>query len=384
MHLDDHWDILVIGAGPAGSCAAAESARAGARTLLLDAKMRIGEQPHCGEFVPARLLGEFALDRASIIQDVRFMETRILDSWKSETEKTRARTMDGSESTSRENWVQTVSPGYLIDRARFDRDLARRAAACGATVICGARLLRKERSQWIVQQDSEEIALHARYVIGADGALSTVARAAGMKRPDLLRGIQVEAPLVGRQDRTLVFLQKEIVGGYGWVFPKGAVANVGVGVSTGENLSPPTILEKFLTFLHEIELVKPGCLARSGGVIPVSGLGEALVRENIVLCGDAAGLTHPITGAGIPQAVFSGTLAGRAAGEALKAADESLLREYESEIRGRYEAVLNHARSKRALMVQEWEKADFPSVCERTWIGFKGYRTREQTVASRR
>lgn len=382
MYLDNPWDILVVGAGPAGSCAAAESARAGARTLLIDAKMQIGERPHCGEFVPSRLFGEFGLDRSSIIQDVRFMETRIVDSWKSEAEAKRASTWGTPESTACEKWAETISPGHVIDRARFDRDLARSAAAYGATVMCATRLLRREIDRWVVRQGTREIALQARYVIAADGALSTVARAMGMDHPDVLTGVQVEAPLVGRYDRTFVFLQKEIVGGYGWVFPKAGVANVGIGIIRGQNLSAENILRKFVTFLYGAKLVKPGRLARSGGTIPVSGLRPSLVRENVVFCGDAAGLTHPVTGAGIPQAIFSGILAGRTVAEALEAGNESFLGTYEDEIRGRYEKVLKHARLKRELMVQEWEKAEFPSICKRTWIGFKGYRKREQTGAS--
>ena len=382
MHLDDRWDILVVGAGPAGSSAAGESARAGARTLLIDAKMQIGERPHCGEFVPSRLFGEFDLDRSSIIQNVRFMETRIVDSWKNDEEATGARTWGTPESTSGEKWAETISPGYVIDRARFDRDLARSAAACGATVMCATRLVRREIGRWIVRQGPHEIALQARYVIAADGALSTVARAMGMDHPEVLTGIQIEAPLVGRYDRTFVFLHKEIVEGYGWVFPKGSVANVGVGISRGENLSPEKILGKFVTFLNEAKLIKPGRLARSGGTIPISGLRSSLVRENVVFCGDAAGLTHPVTGAGIPQAIFSGILAGQTVSEALKAENQSLLGKYEDEIRGRYGKVLEHARLKRELMAQEWKKAEFQSVCNRTWIGFKGYKKRERRGAS--
>jgi flavin-dependent dehydrogenase len=103
---------------------------------------------------------------------------------------------------------------------------------------------------------------------------------------------------------------------------------------------------------------------------------EKLVLNTVVFCGDAAGLTHPITGAGIPQAVFSGDLAGRAAAAAVTRSDTGYLREYEAEIRSRYQGVINHALTKRDLMVRRWDDPDFEAMCEETWIGFKGYRKR--------
>ena len=66
-------DILVVGAGPAGSSAAAAAANSGARTILIDAKARIGEPLHCGEFVPQMLFSEFPLDRGCIVQPVEVM-----------------------------------------------------------------------------------------------------------------------------------------------------------------------------------------------------------------------------------------------------------------------------------------------------------------------
>ena len=71
-------DILVVGAGPAGSTAAAAAAREGAETVMIDAKVRIGEQPHCGEFVPERLFSETAIEKTAIIQRVDSLETRLI------------------------------------------------------------------------------------------------------------------------------------------------------------------------------------------------------------------------------------------------------------------------------------------------------------------
>ncbi|MBM3303453.1 MAG: geranylgeranyl reductase, partial [Deltaproteobacteria bacterium] len=106
------------------------------------------------------------------------------------------------------------------------------------------------------------------------------------------------------------------------------------------------------------------------------GLRERLVRDNVILCGDAAGLTHPVTGAGIPQAVLSGALAGRASAQAARTGNVQSLIDYESEIRAHYGGALGHALAKRRLMTRLWDHQDFSSTCEQTWIAFKGYSRR--------
>jgi digeranylgeranylglycerophospholipid reductase len=353
-------DILIVGAGPAGSAAAAAAAKEGAATLLIDAKPRIGGQPHCGEFVPSRLFQEFQLSADCIIQDVERMETYVSDSLFAEI---------GTK-------TETVSPGYMIDRARFDRDLAREAAFQGATVLCSTRLIRREDDHWILMYNGDEVTIIPRYVIAADGALSTVASALHMERPDILTGIQIEAPLVASQNNTFVFLEKSIVGGYGWLFPKRNVANVGMGMVTNTDTHPRRVFDAFAESLVGTGMIRRGRLARSGGVIPVSGPRRPLVSGNVIFCGDAAGLTHPITGAGIPQALFSGYLAGSSAAAALKTGNPQHLKDYDSEITGRYHGVLEHALAKRKLMMTRWNDPDFQDTCEQTWIAFKKYRKR--------
>jgi flavin-dependent dehydrogenase len=188
----------------------------------------------------------------------------------------------------------------------------------------------------------------------------------------------VEAPFSGALDRTYIFLEKSLVGGYGWVFPKGRTANVGIGVAPRKGLDMGAVLNRFVDHVARVGLIRPGQLARSGGLIPVSGIRDSLVAENVVFCGDAAGLTHPITGAGIPQAVFSGQQAGRAVAAAIKSGRREHLADYEAEIRSRYRGALDHALKKRQAMIEQWNDPEFSRVCDRTWIAFKGYKKRER------
>lgn len=362
-------DILVVGAGPAGSIAAAAAARSGARTLLIDAKTRIGEPLHCGEFVPQRLFSEFPLDRGCIVQSVHAMETRILGgaAFTDESDRSLARDQLKKES---------ASPGFLIDRVRFDRDLARDAAASGATVVSSARLVGRDGDAWILLQRSEQLEVRPRFVVAADGAVSSVGTILGMRHPELLRGVQMEVPLTRPFDRTFVFLSPELVGGYGWLFPKGNVANVGVGVISRGDVRPRALLERLVAYLLARDMIRPGVLARWGGSISVSGMRQRLVAENVIFCGDAAGLTHPITGAGIPQAVVSGSTAGLAAARALETGKQASLADYEKDMKSHYRGVLEHALSKRQTMMSLWANPDFADTCRQTWIGFEGYRKR--------
>lgn len=389
------YDILVVGAGPAGSSAAAAAAAAGARTLLIDAKPRIGEQPHCGEFVPRQLFTEFDLDRNCIVQTVDTMETLVVDVAQTDDPASgspalsipfpfgREREEHAEDSRSAQEAItlrhEIPSPGYLIDRVRFDRDLARNAASNGATVISSARLVGHDRDTWIIKHASERVWVRARLVIAADGPLSKVAEILGLTRPDVLKGVQAEVPLTSALSKTMVFLSTPVVGGYAWLFPKGPVANVGLAVVPDEGIHAARLLDGTLKWLRTLGLIGSGRLARIGGLIPVSGIRSRLVHENVIFCGDAAGLTHPISGAGIPQAVFSGRLAGRAAVKALTSGTTAHLAEYENEIIGRYGGVTNHALAKRGHMMARWKSPDFRETCEETWIAFKGYRKRVRT-----
>lgn len=382
----DSFDILVVGAGPAGSCAALAAVRAGVRTLLVDAKPRMGGRPHCGEFVPRRLFQEFSFPRDCIVQSVDSMHTSIIDRLRTVDEgiappglQSGPQPEQGAASRSGKV-VETPSPGFMIDRSRFDRNLARDAAANGATVLCSTRLSGRERGAWILTSGREELRVRPRYVIAADGALSSVAAILGLERSEVLAGTQIEAPMPQPLDRTFVFLYRDIVGGYGWLFPKNQVANVGIGMVTGTPAQPQRVFRSFLEYLVDLGMIRPGRLARSSGVIPVSGMRDPLVCGTVVFCGDAAGLTHPITGAGIPQAVFSGHLAGSAVAAAVKSGEERRLKQYEEEIVGRYRGVLSHGLAKRRLMMTRWAEDDFQATCEQTWIAFPGYKKRVRGI----
>lgn len=356
-------DILVVGAGPAGSWAAKRAAAEGLDVILIDSKPRIGERPHCGEFVPYQLFSEFGLDKNSIVNKVSSLETWIVE--------------DKAELKFKTHAIQ--SNGFLIDRPRFDRNLAREAAASGVLTMSSSTFLNFADQSCIIKSVDAEIEVQAKYVIAADGAHSVIRKKLGVFTDDCIVGCQIEAPIANHVSNAMVFLDQDFLGGYGWLFPKGNTANVGVGMLPGYELTPAHALKEFSVMLTRIGLTKPGWLARTCGLIPGFGIRFPLFVENVLFCGDAAGLTHPITGAGIAQAIYSGDVAAEVAAKAVKSGKSSVLQQYHDLILYRYGRVFQHAISKKKLQLESWGNDNFTKLCDQTWISFKGYKKRERS-----
>lgn len=342
--MPETWDLVVIGAGPAGSRAARAAALGGGRVLLVERKRRVGALPHCAEFIPRALGLEIDLPQRAKVQTVEGMETRL-----------------GGE-------VQySPAPGWILDRQVFDHDLALEAARAGAVLEAGTSLLGRENGRLLIQRGDERREIQAGCVVAADGAASSTARSFDLPRQDLLAGVQVEVPLCTQLERTQIYLDPAYEGGYAWLFPKGAAANLGLGCVG--SAKPLRLLEALRQRLMEEGVIKPGLLALGGGAIPVGGPREA-VHGNLILAGDAAGLTHPITGAGIPQAISSGHLAGQAA-LALAGGKSEAGQEYAHELSAAYKGYLGRALKTRQRMLSGWGAQDFSGLMAQAWPGWK-------------
>ena len=334
-------DVLVVGGGPAGAMAAREAAKAGAKARLIEAKRRVGSLPHCAEFVPKLLSREVDIPDRAKVQPVVGMDTRV---WH-----------QGHES---------AGPGWILDRRLFDAHLAERAAVEGAAVLAGARFMGFDGQKAVVKVGRQTLEFTAGAVVAADGAASPVAKALELPAVNLLVGLQYQVPLTRPLERTLVFLDPMFRGGYGWLFPKGDMANLGVGCLKEAN--PRGRLNELRLVLLSEEVIRPSILGSTGGVIPVSGPREQLYKGNVLFCGDAAGLTHPITGAGIPQAVVSGSLAGKAA-VALAGGGESAAEDYAGEIGMYYGRYLERGGKARKRWDEDWDRGEFADLMHSTW-----------------
>lgn len=331
-------DILVLGLGPAGASAARAAAERGRRVVALDRKREPGVPVQCAEFVPAMIDAEVT---GAVRQRIDAMATFVED--------------DAAD-------LQPNFPGHMLDRAAFDAALVARAVQAGADCRFGRRVLRIAKDGMVHLGDGRQ--LRARVIVGADGPRSQAGRAIGSVNTDLVETRQVTVPLRRAHAATDIFLSAGIPGGYGWLFPKGSVANLGAGVSPAQRARLKPILEKLHADLGD--RVGREILATTGGSIPVGGLlrpwgrlGETLV----LLAGDAAGLANPVTGAGIAAAVQSGRLAGEAATNGNAAA-------YQEELEDLFGAALARAlRRRRELM----EKVPTRAALRRGWIAYPEY-----------
>jgi geranylgeranyl reductase family protein len=353
------WDVLVVGAGPAGSRAAEAAARGGASVLLVDRKDKIGVPVQCAEFLPKRVVLDLEVPQDAIAQDVERTVTFLFG----EVESTRR------------------NPGCILNRDVLDRSLSERAVDAGAELMTSARaegpmLVDEQGVNLSISSRSprkERAGISARVVIGADGPCSTVGASVGIVNQNTLIAHQRTVELREPSPDTEVYLHPRYVGGYAWLFPKGEVANVGVGVSRRLGGNPRGAMEHFLDDLGN----RIGKVQRvTGGKIPVGGP-RRCVKGRFVLVGDAAGYTHPITGGGNHQAVETGRLAGKAAA-AFVAGDEGALLAYEDAWRSLFEVILGRARDRRVDMESDWAGAQddpsrFRELMRRSWIGFKEY-----------
>ena len=214
-------------------------------------------------------------------------------------------------------------------------------------------------------------AVEAKVVIGADGPHSTVGRWIGAVNRDMIQAVQVKVPLVRAMDYTEVYFSHDIYGGYGWLFPKGDEANVGVGMKKrGRFESINQALDRFLSKLGRAGKIEREPSAMTTGWIPASPLKNS-TQGKVILVGDAAGQTHPITGAGVTQAIICGRKGGRWAARAVETGDMDVLSGYEKDWRDHYGDTLERASKRRRRLEREWGRLE--SVIKSCWVAYKEY-----------
>ncbi len=356
-------DVLVIGLGPAGARAAEAAAKAGLSVIALEKRPAAGTPVQCAEFVPS-------------------MIERDVPAVGEVTEQTIARMLTFVEDDERPRETPEFR-GRMIDRAGFDQMLADNAAAAGADCRYAVKVLGIDPDGTVHCSGGDSF--KPKVLIGADGPRSRVGAAIGSVNRDLVETRQLTVPLVLPHDATDIFLSADYRGGYGWLFPKGAVANVGLGISVDGALPDDkstrrglkAMLMDLLSRLATERRIGTSGWGLTGGAIPVGGRLNAvgkLGEIGVFLAGDAAGLTNPVTGAGIASAVQSGTMAGRAAADYL-AGRKSALEDYEEELGDIFDAALNRAVRRRHEVLSRYKDGGQPdrAALEDGWIGSPRY-----------
>jgi geranylgeranyl reductase family protein len=289
-------DVIVVGAGPAGSTTAYRLARAGARVCLVDRAQFPRDKP-CGGGLTLRAVRELPFSVEPVVED-------------------RVDTLELGFRYERRWSGRAQEPLILMtQRRRLDAFLAERAAAAGAEFRDGVKVSGVEPSG-AVTIGSERF--EADIVVGADGANGVTARSLGL--PAHEHAVALEGNVgyahVSRErfgGRAVVELGA-IPGGYAWVFPKGDHVNVGVG---GWRSEGPRLRERLRELCAAFEIEEANVRDLRGHRLPIRGSTRRPVEGQVLLVGDAAGLVDPLSGDGMYEAFVSGRLAAEATLELL-------------------------------------------------------------------
>lgn len=303
------YDVAVVGAGPAGSIAALQLARQGARVALID-KSEFPRAKACGDLVGPRgvaLLQAHGVAVAGPPASDMYVEGPA-------GRRVRLPAFPGRS-----------YPGHALVCPRTTFDAALRSAALDA----GAEGV-QARVTGLASVDGHtrlttagNHRVDADHVVGADGALSVVAEQAGLVRSEqVLWGFALRGYLPAVPDLPMISLRDERPGraypGYGWLFPGvDGRANVGIGVGLLDNRSGSRRTRADLTAYVE-GLVARGLLPCGevedvqGGWLKMGTVGTVPAAGRVLLVGDAAGLVNPLQGEGIGPAMESAVLAARA------------------------------------------------------------------------
>ncbi len=330
-----NYDVIVVGAGPAGSTAAKNLAEKGIKVLLLD-KAKFPRDKPCGGGLPTRVKKRFPYIEP-FIDSVSYGTTMYSSSLRYKCDLLREKPFVD-----------------MVLRKDFDYGLMSLAQKAGATFLGGKSVIdvvvQKEKVS-VMLEDGQTI--ETQMVIGSDGMHSVVAEKTNLskKLEVICISLMQEQPLTSKQ-LTAFFTKKRLIylfikahgiAGYAWVFPKKNTVNIGIGeFQSAVSKARPKIplketYEKFISTLKEKKLLPADFPVENlkGATLPIFPL-ENTCGDRVMLCGDAAGFINPITGEGIYYAMVSGKIAADVIAEALKSNDLS------SRFLSRYQTLWNY------------------------------------------
>jgi geranylgeranyl reductase family protein len=296
------YDVIVVGAGPGGSTAARFCSKAGLKTLVIE-KEQLPRYKPCGGCLSTKTVHLLGFDLGPVIEN----------------------TIYGAKFTYRLKdpfFIESKDPiSFLVMRDRFDQLLVKKALEDGAELFEGERVTRvEEKASGVEVELGKGKRFHCRYLIGADGAESIVARSLSSQKNDE-NGIAIESEIpfdssIDFPQRELQFIHLDfgrIPNGYGWVFPKKEWLSIGIGGMFRETkkINPH---QYFNTFLKGLEYIPEGKTGKVIGHVLPSFYNEnqKVSQGRILLIGDAAHLMDPLQGEGIYYAIRSGMLAAEA------------------------------------------------------------------------
>lgn len=292
-------DLCVVGASYAGLACAAAAAANGLSVTVLEAKSELGQRPHTTGILVQEAMEHLPGLPASLVRPVAGVRlySPSLRSFDLHSDGYAFHAAD--------------TPGLL---RWMGQELLRHDSACIRT---GSRFQSVEErgdGYWLPQQQ-----LFTRYLVGADGARSSVARQLGLGRNrEYLIGMEMEFAGHDHMDERFlhVFVDSALAPGYiAWVVPGVGITQVGLACRHPAHLAVEALLDKIRP-IFDFSTLQP--LNRRGGLIPVGGVVSPIAAHRALIVGDAAGMVSPLTAGGIHKALQLGALAGDAAAGWLK------------------------------------------------------------------
>lgn len=314
-------DVVIVGGGPAGCFVGGILAKRGFDVVVVEEHGEVGNPACCAGIVGVGGFKELGIKPGSWVLG-KLRRAVIYPPSNEPVELTRGKV-----------------EAFVIDRAEFDRFLAREAARAGATLLLKNRCVDVKigRDSVVKLRGTRTGEINARLVIGADGPSSIVARKAGLiKSERYLKCAQAEVIAEARADAAEVYLGRSFAPGFfGWLVQAGDVCRVGLGATEGNPLQIlRSFIEKHPVISKKVEKMRT--LDICAGLIP-EPFSRKPYADRVLLVGDAAGHVKPLTGGGIYIGLSCAKFAAEVAAWGLEAEpDEKTLRVYDQMVRDKF------------------------------------------------
>ena len=350
-----HYDIVVVGGGPAGSSTAFAAAKNGVKVALIEKENSIAETVRTSGVTWIQNIKEFG------IPDNCFNPIKNFSFYSPNNEVTIS---------------DSVPRAAVLDVRKTYRWLANEAKQAGADIFVKMNItevIKNEKDDIVGIKGTGpngETIFHSKVIIDASGFSSTVCKAMGFatqwKRFGAGAEYEVKVEKVDPQTWWLMVGQQYSPAGYAWIFPLGNnIVRIGVGVGKPESNIDPTqrlkeLMEKKLGPIKKLGKITP--IEFHYGLIPNDGLSRKTVFNNLILVGDSAGQANPLVLEGIRYAIKFGRVAGEVAAKAVKSGKTSkdALYPYEENWRKEIESKINSAGKVQdrwiGLTDKEWDK----------------------------
>lgn len=307
MHDNNSSDVVIIGAGLAGLRCARLLAARGLRVVILDRKASLAAPVHTTGIFVRKSWEDFPLPDEQLGPPIRdvilYSPSRRTFALRGQRDEFRVGRMA---------WL------YV--------QLLEQCASAGVRWIPSARLLRCDAEGVTYLRNKREERLRARFIIGADGARSTVAEQLGLDRNrEMLTGLEEVVPPISSEPVLHCFIDPRLAPGYiAWVANDGHEAHIGVA-GHRRGWEPARALQ---AFRESLPFAAGRAIERRGGLIPVGGMLRRIASPRGLLIGDAAGAVSPLTAGGLDGALRLSTFAADVALAYLETGDATVLRQY--------------------------------------------------------